>query len=125
MLPTPLTRNASPSAAAARPPAPRVVDDSWTVTAATPANTMPKAPTAAPAANEPAAGCPVTIPARPSAAASATSAPTVTMSAAASAAYRPTTAAPTSSARPVSSFCRVWRTTACALISAASTASTT
>ena len=36
------------------------------MTAATPANTMPKAPTASPAMNEPAAGCPVTIPARPS-----------------------------------------------------------
>ena len=62
MLPMPLSRNASPRAAAARPPAPRVVDESWTVTAATPANTTPKAPTAAPAANEPAAGCPVSDP---------------------------------------------------------------
>jgi len=37
-------------------------------------------------------------------------------------AWRPTTAAPTSSARPVSSFCRVCRTTAIELISATSTA---
>ena len=65
MLPMPLTRNASPSTAAARPLAPRVVEESCTVTAATPANTMPTAPTATPAVNEPAAGCPVTIPARP------------------------------------------------------------
>ena len=37
---------------------------------------------------------------------------------------RPTTAEPTSSARPVSSPCRVWRTTAKVLNNAASTATT-
>ena len=68
MFPTPLSTNASPRTAAARPLAPRVVDESCTVTAATPANTMPRRPTAIPAVNDPAAGCPVTIPARPSSA---------------------------------------------------------
>src|SRR6266545_4663282 len=53
MLPIPLVRKAIPRTAAARPLAPRVLDVSWVVTAATPANAMPTAATAAPAVNEP------------------------------------------------------------------------
>ena len=89
MFPRPLTTNASPSTAAARPLAPRVVDESCTVTAATPANTIPKAPIASPAMNEPTAGSPVAIPTSPSSPASTRLAPTVTMSAAARPACRP------------------------------------
>jgi hypothetical protein len=123
MFPTPLTTNVSPRAAAARPLAPRVVEESCAVTAAIPANTMPSAPTAVPVVNEPAAGCPVTIPASPSVRASPTLANTVTMTAAARPECRPTTAAPTNSALPVSSFWRLCRMTAKALIRAARTPS--
>ena len=51
---------------------------------------------------------------------SATLAIAAASSAAASGAWRPTTPAPTSSARPVSSSARVWRTTIRMLISPAS-----
>ena len=66
MFPTPLTTNARPRTAAAKPLAPRVVEESCTVTAATPAKTMPSAPVAIPAVNDPTAGCPAATPASPS-----------------------------------------------------------
>jgi hypothetical protein len=123
MLPIPLTRKENPRTAAARPLAPRVLEVSWVVTAATPANTTPTAAIAAPAANAPTTGCPVAVIARPTNTASTTLATTATINAAARPAYRPTPAAPISSARPVSSLCRVCRTTVKMLMSAASTAS--
>ena len=119
MLPMPLTTTAAPSTLAASELAPRLVDDNWTVTAATAAKTIPSAPIAAPAVSELAVGCPVASPASPAATTKTTLAATETIRAAARPACRPTAAAPTSSARPVSSFWRVWRTTVKALISAA------
>ena len=64
MLPMPLSTNATPRTPAAIPVAPRVVEDSWQVTAATPTKTSPTAATAAPASNEPAAGWPAAIASR-------------------------------------------------------------
>ena len=83
MFPTPPTRNATPSAAAARPLAPLVVDDSCAVTDATPANTMPTRPIDAPATNEADTLRPLTISTPARAMTSAMLAPTATISAAA------------------------------------------
>ncbi len=125
MFPIPLSRNETPSTAPAVPIAPRAVEASCEVVAATPTKASPTAATAAPAVNDPAAGWPLTNMASPSVTASTRFAPTATVTAAARAAYRPTTVAPSISARPSSSSWRVWRTTVSVLISPASTASET
>ena len=65
MFPTPLTTKARPRIAAARPLAPRVVEESCTATAATPAKTMPSAPVAIPAVNDPSRGLPGHDPGQP------------------------------------------------------------
>ncbi len=83
---------------------------------------MPVAPTAAPAATEPAAGSPAPTSVSVSNTASTTLAPTVTRIAALRPAYRPTMVAPIISARPISSLRRVWRTIARVLMKPASTA---
>ena len=71
----------------------------------------PTAVNAAPSASAPVKASPVATTASITTSPSATSAIAATSSAAASGAWRPTTPAPTSSARPVSSSARVWRTT--------------
>ena len=58
MLPMPLSANAIPRAPAAMPAAPRVVEDSWQVTAATPTHTSPTAATDAPASSAPSSRLP-------------------------------------------------------------------
>ena len=125
MLPTPLTRKATASAAVASPLAPRAVRESCAVSAPTPVNATPTPAIAAPAANDPATGCPPAIIARPSSGASTRFAPSATRTAAVRLAAGPTTPAPMSSARPVSSFCRVCRTTQSTLMTAARTAKVT
>ena len=62
----------------ARPMAPRAVEASWEVTAATPVKATPTAATAAPAVKDPAAGWPFTSMARPSSTASTRFAASVT-----------------------------------------------
>ncbi len=79
----------------------------------------PTAAIAAPAASEPATGWPLAIIARPSSGASTRFAPSARMAAAAMPAEGPTSPARKSSSRPVSSFCRVCRTTQSTLITAA------
>ena len=104
------------------PLAARALSQICAVTAATPANAAPVAPIAAPSSSDPAAGSPAATSAAATSTARAASAPSATRSAAVSGACRPTTVAPIISARPVSSFCRVCRTTAKTFISAARTA---
>ncbi len=89
MFPTPLTTKATPRVAMASPFAPRAVEESCEVRAATPVNATPTAAMAAPAANELAAGSPLAIIARPSRGASTTFAASATVMAAASARGRP------------------------------------
>jgi hypothetical protein len=93
----------------------------WAAMAATPAKTNPAAARPAPAASDPAAGSPYPIRASANRPPSTTSAPATTSSAAVSSACLPTTVAPTISARPVSSFCRVCRTIASVLMRPATT----
>ena len=123
MLPMPLSANATPRTPTAMPAAPRAVEDSWQVTAATPTQTSPTAATEAPASNEPSTGCPLTAIATAITRASTMLAAVATTVAAARPAYRPTTVEASISARPSSSFWRVCRITAKVLINAASTAS--
>src|SRR6478736_6469340 len=91
MLPMPLSANATPRTPTAMPAAPRAVEESWQVTAATPTHTSPTAATEAPASNEPSTGCPLTAIAIAITRASTTLAAVATMVAAARPAYRPTT----------------------------------
>ena len=121
----PLSTKATARAPAAMPEAPRVVEDSWQATAATPTHTSPTAATEAPVSSAPSTGCPVTTIAVARTTARTTSAATATRTAAARPAYRPTTVESSISARPSSSFWRVCRITANVLIRAASTASMT
>ena len=95
---------------------------SWAVTAATAVKASPTPPIAAAAAMQPVTGRPVAIRATASSAVATTFTPTTTSSAEVSSAYRPTTEEPSSSALPVSSFWRVWRTTAKVLSRATITA---
>ena len=74
----PLSTNATARAPAAMPEAPRVVEDSWQVTAATPTHTSPTAATEAPVSSAPSTGCPVTAIAAASTTARTTSAATAT-----------------------------------------------
>ena len=105
----------------ARPPAPRAVDESCDVRAATPAKATPTAAMEAPATSDPSTGSPLTIIESASAPARTTSAATATVTAAATGAACPMTPARKSSARPVSSFWRVCRTTQSTLMTAART----
>jgi hypothetical protein len=95
--------------------------NSWAEMAASPANAMPTVRLAAPHATAPSAGSLTPMSVTVSAAPRTTFAMSASSSAAASGACRPTRPAPISSARPVSSFCRVCRIIANVLMSAAST----
>jgi hypothetical protein len=125
MFPIPESAKATPRPPAAIPAAPRVVEDNWHVTAATPTQTTPTAPTDAPARNAPSAGCPTMTNADPITRARTRSAATATMTAEARQAYRPITVELSISVRPSSSFWRVCRITAKMLMRAASTARVT
>ena len=120
--PTARRANAAPRTTPASPLAARALVVTCAVTAPTPANIRPQAPSEAPSATEPAAGSPSAISPRAAIAAIATSAPATTSSAAATGAFAPTAPARISSVRPVSSSARVWRVTIMKLISATITA---
>ena len=105
------SRNAAPRTAKAIPLAGRAYWVTWTVIAATPANTRPLRPQATTSATDPAAGRPMAMNASAVIATSTALTARTNSRPAASQAYLPTTPALTSSARPVSSSCRVCRVT--------------
>ncbi len=83
MFPKAASMKERPRPAPARPVAPRVVDASWDVTAATPVKATPTRAIEAPATRDPAAGCPASSMASPSSPASTTFAASATITAAA------------------------------------------
>jgi hypothetical protein len=82
MLPSAASMKETPTAAPARPVAPRVVVANCTVTAATPVKATPTTATEVPATMDPVAGIPASVMLRPSSAASTTFAATATTTAA-------------------------------------------
>jgi hypothetical protein len=114
--PTARSRNAAPSAAKAIPLAGLAYSVSWTLIAATPANTRPLRPQPTARAIDPATGRPRATYPSTVIAASTTLTASTNSRLEVSQAYLPTTPALTSSARPVSSSWRVCRVTSSMLI---------